>query len=156
MKILNATYPTILFAFAIAAVLPFESCIAADPSVSAIARTALEPKVSELVDLIGKGRIDAMIDRIGPVPDTDRLYYEQTRQRLINLYSSAGKYDGFDIAGYKVLTPRFQIAYALVYFDKRPVLFEFGFYRINDTWRPQTMAVETNFKTLLDTLPLQR
>ncbi|HWE04899.1 MAG TPA: hypothetical protein VG326_21005 [Tepidisphaeraceae bacterium] len=129
---------------------------AAEPAVSAIARPALEAKVSELIDLIGNGRIDAMLDRIGPIPDPDRPAFEQIRQRLINLYGNAGKFGGFDIAGYKVLTPRFQVAYVMVYFDKRPALFEFGFYRVNDTWRPQTFAVETNFKALLDTLPMQR
>ena len=133
-----------------------KSSPAAEPAVSAIARPALEPKVAELIDFITNGRIDAMLDRIGPIPDRERQAFDETRQRLINLYGSSGKYGGYDIAGYKVLTPRFQVAYVLVYFDKRPILFEFGFYRVNDVWRPQTFSLETNFKALVDTLPMQR
>ena len=145
-----------IFAAALSSALTGDLSFAAEPVVSAVARPALEPKVAELMDLIAKGRIDAMLDRIGPIPDRERQAFEEMRQRLMNLYSNAGKYDGFDIAGYKVLTPRFQVVYVLVYFDKRPALFEFGFYHVNDIWRPQTLALETNFKALLDTLPLQR
>ncbi|HZK81777.1 MAG TPA: hypothetical protein VFC46_11935 [Humisphaera sp.] len=160
MKIPNARRAILTIAIMFSAVFSLFAthnyCPAVEPAVSAIARPALEPKVTELLDLIGAGRVDAMLDRIGPIPDRERNAFEGTRQLLINLYGNSGKYGGFDIAGYKVLTPRFQIAYVLVYFDKRPILFEFGFYRVNDIWRPQTFALETNFKALLDTLPMQR
>src|SRR5436305_1641462 len=77
---------------------------AADPA----ARAALEPKVTELVSLVSEGRIDAMLGRIGPIPDHERETFEQIRQHLSNIYSNAGKYSGFDIAGYKTLTSRYQ------------------------------------------------
>jgi hypothetical protein len=157
MKTLRATPMTaiiVLFTCAISEV--NQRCPAAEPPGAAIARPALEPKVADLIDFIAKGRIDAMLDHIGPIPDRERQAFEETRQRLLNIYSNAGKFGGHDIAGYKVLTPRFQVVYVLVYFDKRPVLFEFGFYNVNDAWRPQTFALETNFKALLDTLPMQR
>lgn len=126
---------------------------AADPPP---ARAALDPKIADLVALIGDGRVDAMLERIGPVPDPDRPAFEETRQHLINIYSNAGKYSGFDVAGYRTLTPRLQVAYVVVYFEKRPVLLQFGFYNVDNKWRPQTFQVETDFKVLLETLPLQR
>jgi hypothetical protein len=126
---------------------------AADPPA---ARAALDPKIADLVALVSEGRVDAMLERIGPIPDREREAFDETRQHLTNIYSNAGKYSGFDVAGYKTITPRFQVAYVLVYFEKRPVLFQFGFYRVDDKWRPQTFHVETDFKTLLETMPLQR
>lgn len=136
------------------------TCSLLSPSVRAAeppaARAALEPKIAELVALVSDGRIDAMLARIGPIPEHERDAFEEQRQHLINLYSNAGKYSGFDVAGYKILTPRFQMAYVVVYFEKRPVLFEFGFYQVDDKWRPQTFHVETEFKSLLDPMPLQR
>ena len=120
------------------------------------ARAALDPRIADLVALVSEGRIDVMLERIGPVPEHERQAFEETRERLIHLYSNAGKYGGFDVAGYKTLTPRFQVAYVLVYFEKRPVLLQFGFYRVDDKWRPQTVHVETDFKVLLDTMPLQK
>jgi hypothetical protein len=142
-----------LAAVAVACSILAPSVRAAEPPA---ARAALEPKIAELVALVSDGRIDAMLARIGPIPDHEREAFEEQRQHLVNIYSNAGKYSGFDVAGYKVLTPRFQVAYVVVYFDKRPVLFQFGFYQVDDKWRPQTFHVETDFKALLDPMPLQR
>lgn len=122
-----------------------------DPAIAAI-----QPKVAELVDLISNGRVDAMLDRIGPIADDDRPKWEEARTYLINLYGNAGKCSGFDFAGFKPLTPRFYEVYVLVYFEKRPVLLDFGFYNIDNAWRPQTFHVETDFKPILDTMPLQK
>ncbi len=97
-----------------------------------------------------------MLERIGPIPDRERQAWDETRQRLINLYGNAGKYSGFDIAGLKTLTPRYHAVYVLVYFEKRPVLFEFGFYFVDDAWRPQTFRLATDFKEILDTMPMQK
>ena len=143
--------PLLLAAAFAAGLLGRSSAIAADP-----ARAALDPRIADLVGLVSNGQIDAMLERIGPVGELERPALEETRERLVHLYSNAGKYSGFDVAGYKALTPRFQVAYVLVYFEKRPVLLVFGFYRAGDSWRPQTVHVETDFKTLLDTMPLQK
>jgi hypothetical protein len=135
------------------------SAIAADPTAKPAAandRTIIDAAAGEMVKLVGEGRIDQMLDRIGPTLETEREEYERQRERLIAVYGNAGKYSGFDIAGFKALTPRFQVEYVLVYFEKRPVLFEFGFYQVDGKWRPQHVRVETDFKALLDTLPLQK
>lgn len=142
-----------LGAVAVACLLLASSVGAADPPA---ARAALEPKIAELVALVSDGRIDAMLARIGPIPEHEHDAFEEQRQHLTTLYSNAGKYSGFDVAGYKTLTPRFQIAYVVVYFEKRPVLFEFGFYQVDDVWRPQTFHFNTDFKALVDPMPLQR
>jgi hypothetical protein len=148
----------LLAAFALAALI-VASAIAADPPAKPAVpndRTTIDAAAGEMVKLVGQGRIDQMLDRIGPVLESDRADYEQQRERMVAVYSNAGKYSGFDIAGYKALTPRFQVEYVLVYFEKRPVLFEFGFYQVDGKWRPQHVRVETDFKALLDTLPLQK
>ena len=150
-----------IFLYPTLAILAINCCVLSTPALAApdplaSVRAEIEPKIAELVSLVSKGRIDAMLELIGPVPDRDRQAFEETRERLMHLYSNAGKSSGFDIAGYKSLTPRFQVAYVLVYFEKRPVLLELGFYRVEDKWHPQTLHVETDFKALLDTLPLQR
>ena len=134
------------------------TCGAGPPPVDPMApvRAAINPKVAELVGMVGAGRLDAMLDRIGPPPEAERPSLEATRDKLIAIYNDSGKYSGFDIAGYKVLTPRYVVAYALVYFDKRPVLFEIGFYQVDGQWRPQKFFLEKDFKELLDTMPLQK
>jgi|SRR6185437_1123639 len=134
----------------------FSSRALAAPDLLAGVRSGVEPKIADMISLLSDGRVDAMIEKIGPIPEHDREAFEQTRERLIHLYSTAGKYQGFDMVGYKTLTPRFHVAYVLVYFEKRPVMLAFGFYRVDDKWRAQTLAVETDFKALLETLPLQR
>jgi hypothetical protein len=129
---------------------------AADAPAPVSSHAALDPTIADLVKLAGEGRADQMLLRIGPIPDDERDATERTREYLVNLYANGGKYSGYDIAGVKQLTPRFQIAYVLVYFEKRPVLFEFGFYQVDGVWRPQTFRVESDFKSLLDTMPLQK
>ena len=118
--------------------------------------SAIDPIITELVNLAGEGRIDQMLDRIGATPEPDREAIERARERLMVVYNNAGKYHGFDVAGFKSLTPRFQVAYVLAYYDRRPVMYEIGFYQLDGKWRPQTFNVETDFRAVLDTMPLQK
>jgi hypothetical protein len=46
--------------------------------------------------------------------------------------------------------------FALAYFDKQPILFEFGFYKPNNDWQVQSFRVRADLNQFLDLLPVQR
>lgn len=132
------------------------ACATTRADAPADVRAQLEPQVAELVGMVGDGRLQALVDRIAPMADADRKTFDETHDRLVEFTGTSGKYSGFDVVGYKHVTPRFVVAYVLVYFQKRPLLLHLGFYQVDNQWRPQYLRVETDFHDLLESLPLQR
>jgi hypothetical protein len=130
-----------------------EPAAAAQPARSADAvRTDLRPKVEELLALYSQGKIDDLLQRM-PVPPADtRDEFENLRRELIGLTGIAGRYLGFDIVASETLSDRYHEVYVLAYFEKEPILFEFGFYRPADAWQVQRFKVKTDLGPFLDVL----
>ena len=83
--------------------------------------------MEELLTLYSQGKIDDMLQRMPIVPAAKpRRVWEPCRE-LISLTSIAGRYLGFDIINAQSLTERYHEVYVLAYFEKEPILFEFGF-----------------------------
>src|SRR5579862_3160127 len=69
--------------------------VAAATAPAAVSHADIDPMIGELVNLAGEGRIDQMLDRIGPTPEPDREAIEHARERLMAVYNNFGKYRGF-------------------------------------------------------------
>jgi len=115
-------------------------------------RTDLRPKVEELLSLYSQGKIDDLLQRMPVAPAESRDDFENLRRDLIGLTGVAGRYLGFDIVASETLSDRYHEVYVLAYFEKEPILFEFGFYRPADAWQVQRFKVKTDLGPFLDTL----
>ena len=115
-------------------------------------RTDLRPKVEELLTLYGQGKIDELLQRMPVAPAENRDEFENLRRDLIGLTSIAGRYLGFDIVASETLSDRYHEIYVLAYFENKPILFEFGFYRPAEIWQVQRFKVKTDLGPFLDTL----
>ena len=56
----------------------------------------------------------------------------------------------------QTLSERYHEVYVLAYFEKEPILFEFGFYRPGEAWQVQRFKVRPDLGTFLDTLLSRR
>jgi hypothetical protein len=112
----------------------------------------LRPKVQELLTLYGQGKIDDMLQRMPVAPAETRDDFDNLRRELIGLTSIAGRYEGFDIVTSLALSGRYYELYVLAYFEKEPILFEFGFYKPADAWQVQCFKVRPDLNTFLDTM----
>ncbi len=112
----------------------------------------LRPKVEELLALYGQGKIDDMLQRMPVGTGETRDDFDNLRRELIGLTSIAGRYQGFDIVTSTTLSDRYHEIYVLAYFEKEPILFEFGFYRLADAWQVQRFKVRPDLDTFLDTM----
>ena len=119
-------------------------------------KTALKAKVAALMPLVAAGKYDTLLQQVGMTADPNRTEYDALREQVSRLSDIGGKYVDFEVVGYKALGTRYQTVYAMAYFQKLPVLFEFGFYYVNGDWQPLRLKVDLNFQSLLDTLPLER
>jgi hypothetical protein len=115
-------------------------------------RTELRPKVEELLSLYGQGKIDDLLQRMPVAPADNRDEFDSLRRELIGLTGVAGRYLGFDIVALETLSDRYHEVYALAYFEKEPILFEFGFYRPGEAWQVQRFKVKTDLGPFLDAL----
>ena len=113
-------------------------------------RTDLRPKVEELLSLYSQGKIDDLLQRMPVAPAESRDDFENLRRDLIGLTGVAGRYLGFDIVASETLSDRYHEVYVLAYFEKEPILFEFGFYRPGAAWQVQRFKVETDLGPFLE------
>ena len=118
-------------------------------------RQSLTTKIDALMPLLAQSKFDQLLQQVGMTSDPDREEYTTIRAQLSNLPQLAGRYKDDEIVGYKSLGSRYQTVYVLGYYEKIPVMFEFDFYKSTDQWQPLKLRVETNFKTLIDALPLE-
>jgi hypothetical protein len=114
--------------------------------------TELRPQVQELLALYGQGKIDDMLQRMPVAPAQNRDDFENLRRELIGLTNVAGRYQGFDIVTSLPLSGRYCELYVLAYFEKEPILFDFGFYKAGDAWQVQRFKVRPDIDTFLDAM----
>jgi hypothetical protein len=96
-----------------------------DPAPAALA--SYSQAVDNIMDLLGKGRIDdalAAIDFYKTQPDAKQTM----RDRLIALDARQSHYYGYDIVSVQRFSPRLQSVSVLACYDLQPVLFHFDFY----------------------------
>lgn len=153
---IRSVFHVVVVAAALGSVMTSRPASAQTAAQLAAGKAAIEPEVADLVKFFTDGRIDAMMERLDSATESEREAIEKTRIRLGHLYGNSGHYSGFDIAGYKPLTARYIVTYAMVYFEKRPVMLEIGFYRVGDHWRAHALTAETDFRPILESLPLQK
>jgi len=115
-------------------------------------RTELRPRVEELLTLYSQGKIDDMLQRMPIAPAQTRDEFDNLRRELIALTGIAGRYLGFDIITSQALTERYHEVYVLAYFEKEPILFEFGFYKPGEVWQVQRFKVEPDLGPFLETM----
>ena len=122
------------------------------PRPADVIRTELRPRVEELLTLYSQGKFDDMLQRMPVAPAQTRDEFDSLRHDLVAVSTIAGRYLGFDIVTSQTLSDRYYEIYVMAYFEKEPVLFEFGFYRPADTWQVQRFKFRTDLGTFLDTL----
>jgi hypothetical protein len=117
-----------------------------------VIRAELRPRVEELLTLYSQGKVDDMLQRMPVAPAQTRDEFDSLRHDLVAVSTIAGRYTGFDIVRSRTLSDRYYELYVLAYFEKEPVLFEFGFYRPADTWQVQRFKFRTDLGPFLDAL----
>ena len=127
----------------IAVCLGLFSCVGDPPLARAEASAPLQeglpylPLIETLIDHVGYGRIDEAIvllenDTTKGVPAEKR---EEARRMLATIYGSGGKYDGYDMVRVQHVTPRLHKVYALAYYQRHPIVYNFTMYQFDGEWK---------------------
>lgn len=118
--------------------------------------------IKEHLDYLGAGEIDRAIamqikSQGGPYPAETLV---ALKKQFSTIYGTSGKYTGNEVVGYRRLSSRVTRVYAFCYFDKKYILFTYGFDKRATEWRltnlsytDRTADIEHNLNIPLMSMP---
>ena len=110
----------------------------------------MRPQVDFLMELYSQGKIDDMLQRMPAPPVRNGEELEHLRRDLVAFPQVAGRFLGYEIITTQSLGSRYHEVYVLVSFEREPVLFDLGFFRVADAWQVQRFKATTDLGPFLD------
>ena len=98
------------------------------------------PLLQDTIAKVGAGNVDEAVKLFFPVvgaapgdpePEPMRMF----RKQLTEMHKASGGFEGSDIVAVRRISSRVHTVYAIAYFERQPIMFRFGMYRWNKTWR---------------------
>lgn len=116
-----------------------------------------ERVIANHIDLVATGKADeavGLLEKLGPVMLSDTLRQEWKR-RYAFVYGGAGRYEGFELTGYRRLSSRDYKFYAVAHFERGPVQFGYVFHKIGSDWKVIGFSISDQIDEMEKLHPLQ-